>query len=137
MTSKAPLPTPDELRQQRLEMERRGEQEFIRTRTRRLWTAVAIGSILSMLCCVMPILVGHGMWAQICTIILLGTAWSVVVQFCNINHLLSCIVFAGASLIILISGWGFPDPLWLLGIVVDGALIGIVNEIYRRHILGH
>ncbi len=133
---KPPLPTPAELRQQRLDMEQRSEREFIRTRKRRLWTAAIIGFLSTTACSVVPNATSQGVWLQIGAVILFGIAWSIIVQFKAVNHLVSCLVFGLVCIIALVTAPTI-NLFWWLGLVMNGALIGIINEIYRKHILGH
>jgi len=134
--SSPPPPSPDELRRQRRLREEIVEARFQHNKKARFWTGVSIGFFLSLLLNGGFALFGDR-WIMITILILIGTAWSVIVQFKSINHLVSSAVYGLSALIILcITYHPWPPFFWCLACIINGALIGIVNDMYRTKFMG-
>ncbi len=131
-----PVPTPEELKRQRRLKEEIAEARFQHNKKARFWTGASIGFFLSLL-------LNGGMaifadrWVMIALLVFIGTAWSVLVQFKNINHLISAAVYGISAMIMLFVAYDpFPPLFWCLAVIINGALIGVVNDIYRTKFMG-
>ena len=93
-----PPPTPEELRRLQRFNEEISDARYKRSMQSRLWTAIGIGFILSLLMNGGFVVFGYG-WGMNLLLTLSGTAWSVLVQFKDINHLTSCAVYDLTALV--------------------------------------
>ena len=131
-----PAPTPEELKRQRLLKEEIAEARYQHNKKARVWTGASIGFFLSLLMNG-GFLIFSDRWMMVTFLVLFGAAWSLLVQFKTINHLISAAVYGISAMIILFVAYDpFPPLFWCLAVVINGALIGVVNDIYRTKFMG-
>jgi hypothetical protein len=125
--------TPEQLREERRARDALSDQRRLKNRRERIGTALAIGLLVPLALSVLPTM---GIEPLMIPVVLLGGAWSVVVQFKRINHLVSCAVYGLAMIALLARFEASPNLFWWLGMVLAGALIGILNDLYRSKLDG-
>jgi hypothetical protein len=134
--SSPPAPTPEELKRQRRLKEEIAEARYQHNKKARIWTGAGIGFFLSLLMN-SGFLIFSDRWIMVTFLVFLGTTWSLLVQFKNINHLISAAVYGISAMILLFVVYDpFPPLFWCLAVVINGALIGVVNDIYRTKFMG-
>ncbi len=131
--NRPPHPTPEQLREEQRLRDERSDARYRKYLRERVCYAILIGVAVPLPLSVIP---QGGVCMSMIPVVLCGIAWSVVVQIKAINHLISCVVYGLSMIVMLAIIDGKAELFWWLGLTVAGALIGIINDIYRDRARG-
>ena len=126
--ARPPHPTPEQLREEQRLRDERSDARYRKYLRERVRYAALIGLFVPL---TLSVLAQLSVSLSMIPVVLCGIVWSVVVQVKAINHLISTVVYGLGMIVLLAVIDGKAELSWWLGLTVAGALIGIINDIYR------